>query len=152
MLRADVSPEVEHDLVVCLQLDGLPQREEDGEPGEHAGGVGGGEDADHDLLVQLALKVAAETVQHRVSNCCEAQFGIPENFSFLKAKSTFWIAPCIVNNLVPVGVIEGEERLWCGQLKPILKVDDVGGFKVGQGVLRLVLALAHFIVQLRALR
>ena len=84
MLRADVSPEVEHDLVVRLQLDGLPQREEDGEPGEHAGGVGGGEDADHDLLVQLALKVAAETMQHRVSNCCEAQLSIPGNFVILK--------------------------------------------------------------------
>ena len=64
MLRADIPPEVENNLIVSLQLNRLPQREEDGEPGEHAGGVGGGEDADHDLLVQLALKVAAETVQH----------------------------------------------------------------------------------------
>ena len=150
MLRADVPPEVEHDLVVRLELDGLAQREEDREPGEHARGVCGGEDADHNLLVQLALKVAAESMQHRVSNCCEAQFSVPENFLFLK-ESIFLIVPCIVDNLVPVWMVEGEEGLWCGQFKPILKVDDIGGFKVGQGVLRLVLALAHFIVQLRAL-
>ena len=37
-------------------------------------------------------------------------------------------------------------------LGPILKVDNVGGFKVGQRVLGLVLALAHLIVQLRALK
>ena len=115
MLRADISPEVKHDLVIRLQLDGLPQREEDGEPGEHAGGVGGREDADHDLLVQLALKVAAETVQHRVSNCCEAQLCVPGNLLLL---NVFYVAPCIVNNLVPVGMVEGEERLWWGQFKP----------------------------------
>ena len=37
-------------------------------------------------------------------------------------------------------------------VKPILKVDNVGGFKVGQWVLGLILALAHLVVQLRALR
>ena len=79
MLRTDVPPEVKHDLVVRLDLDGLAQGEEDGEPGEHAGGVGGREYADHDLLVQLAFKVAPEPVEHRVSNCCEAQFGVSEN-------------------------------------------------------------------------
>ena len=36
--------------------------------------------------------------------------------------------------------------------KPILEVDNVGGFEVGQGVLGLILALAHLVVQLRALR
>ena len=89
VLRADIPPEVEHDLVVRLQLDRLAQREEDGEPGEHAGGVGGRQDADHDLLVQLALKVAAEPVEHRVSNCCEAQFGIPVIFIFFEAPYIF---------------------------------------------------------------
>ena len=79
----------------------------------------------------------------------------------------FLIAPCIVDDLVPVGMVEGEEGLWCGQFKPayimiatlqshsagpVLKVDNIGGFKVGQGVLGLVLALTHFIVQLRTLR
>ena len=63
-------------------------------------------------------------------------------------KSIFLIPPCVVDNLVPIGVVEGEEGLWCCQLKPILKVDNVGGFKVGHGVLCLVLALAHLIVQL----
>ena len=37
-------------------------------------------------------------------------------------------------------------------IRPVLKVDNIGGFKVGQGVLGLVLALTHFIVQLRTLR
>ena len=37
-------------------------------------------------------------------------------------------------------------------VRPVLKVDDVRGFKVGQGVLSLILALAHLVVQLRALR
>ena len=39
--------------------------------------MGGGEDTDHDLLVQLALEVAAEPVQDRVGNSCEAQLRIP---------------------------------------------------------------------------
>ena len=77
MLCADVPPEVEHDLVIRLELDRLTKREKDGEPGEHAGRVGGGKDADHDLLVQLALEVAAEPVQDRVGNSCEAQLRIP---------------------------------------------------------------------------
>ena len=75
-----------------------------------------------------------------------------EEMLCIQRRKCFLNVPCIVNDFLPVGMVEGEERLWCGQFKPILKVDDVGGFKVSQGVLRLVLALAHFIVQLRALR
>ena len=37
-------------------------------------------------------------------------------------------------------------------VRPVLKVDNVGGFEVGQRVLCLILALTHFVVQLRALR
>ena len=58
-----VAPEVKLQLVSLLELNWLLEREEDGEPGEHAGGVGGGQDGDHDLLVKVALKISSEPVE-----------------------------------------------------------------------------------------
>ena len=66
MLGADVPPEVKNDLVVRLELDRLAQREEDGKPGEHSGGVGGRQDGNHNLFVEVALKVSTETMKYRV--------------------------------------------------------------------------------------
>ena len=59
----DVPPEVQSQLVSLLDLHGILQREEDGEPGEHAGGVSGGQDGDDDLLVKLTLKIPSKAVQ-----------------------------------------------------------------------------------------
>ena len=39
-------------------------------------GVGAGEDGDHDVLVEGALEVAAEAVQHGVGHDGEAQLGV----------------------------------------------------------------------------
>ena len=59
----DVPPEMQFQLVRLLHLDGLLQREEDGEPGEHAGGVGGRQDGDDDILVKLTLEIPSEAVE-----------------------------------------------------------------------------------------
>ena len=48
----------------------------------------GRQDTDHDLLVELALEVAAEPMQHRVSHCCEAQLCISEIFSEILSCNT----------------------------------------------------------------
>ena len=83
--------------------------------------MGGGEDADHDLLVQLALEVAAEPVQDRVGNSCEAQLRIPGRGDVvlcIQRRKCFLNVPCVVNDFLPVGMVEGEERLWGCQLEP----------------------------------
>ena len=58
-----VPPEMQFQLVGLLDLDGLLQREEDGEPGEHPGGVSGRQDGDDDVLVKLTLEIASEAVE-----------------------------------------------------------------------------------------
>ena len=58
-----VPPEMQFQLVSLLDLDGLLQREEDGEPGEHAGGVSGRQDGDDDILVKLTLEIPSEAVE-----------------------------------------------------------------------------------------
>ena len=58
-----VPPEMQIQLVRLLDLDGLLQREEDGEPGEHAGGVSGRQDGDDDILVELTLEIPSEAVE-----------------------------------------------------------------------------------------
>ena len=63
MTLGDVPPEMQFQLVSLLHLHGILQREEDGEPGEHAGGVSGGQDGDDDLLVKLTLKIPSKAVQ-----------------------------------------------------------------------------------------
>ena len=102
---AHVPPEVELQLVILLHLDWFLEREEYGEPGEHAGGVCGGEDADHDLLVEVALEISSETMQHRVSVDVEAELGVPG----------------VVDGLGQVWMIKGEQRLGWSQLKTILQ-------------------------------
>lgn len=51
-------------------VEGGAQREVDGEPAEHVGGVGGRVDGQVHILVQLRIKVAREAVAH-----CTARSG-----------------------------------------------------------------------------
>ena len=103
-----VPPEMQFQLVSLLDLDGLLQREEDGEPGEHAGGVSGRQDGDDDILVKLTLKIPSEAVEDRVSHQVET-----ERF-----------VSVVINHSRLVGMIEGKERLGRSQLKTILNKTD----------------------------
>ena len=55
--------------------------------------MGAGEDGDHDVLVEGALEVAAEAVQHRVGHDRETQLGVAG----------------VVDQLVP-GVIDDDDE------------------------------------------
>ena len=103
-----VPPEMQFQLVSLLDLDGLLQREEDGEPGEHAGGVSGRQDGDVDFLVKLTLKIPSEAVEDRVSHQVER-----ERF-----------VSVVINHSRLVGMIEGKERLGRSQLKTVLSKTD----------------------------
>ena len=103
-----VPPEMQFQLVSLLDLDGLLQREEDGEPGEHAGGVSVRQDGDDDILVKLTLKIPSEAVEDRVSHQVER-----ERF-----------VSVVINHSRLVGMIKGKERLGRRQLKTVLNKTD----------------------------
>ena len=106
-----VPPEMQIQLVRLLDLDGLLQREEDGEPGEHAGGVSGRQDGDDDILVKLTLKIASEAVQDRVSHQVEAELFVS----------------VVINHSFLVGMVKRKQRLRGSQLKTVLnKRDQLG--------------------------
>ena len=73
MIGGHVPPEMQFQLVSLLDLDRFLQREEDGEPGEHAGRVSGWQDGDDDVLVKLTLKIASEAVEDRISHQVETE-------------------------------------------------------------------------------
>ena len=105
MLLGNIPPEVKFDRIVLLELDRFLEGEKDGEPGEHAGGVGGGEDGDHDVLVQETLKVASKPMQDTVRDDLEAELFITG----------------VVDDTVMVGMNKGEQRLRRGQFKAVLQ-------------------------------
>ena len=104
----DVPPEMQFQLVSLLDLDGLLQREEDGEPGEHAGGVSVRQDGDDDILVKLTLKIPSEAVEDRVSHQVER-----ERF-----------VSVVINHSSLVGMVEFEQRLRGSQLETVLNKTD----------------------------
>ena len=106
VLTSHVPPEMELECVLLLELDWVLEREEDGEPREHSGAMGGGEDGDHNVLVEVTLEVAAESVEDRVSSDVEAELGVPG----------------VVDDLGVVGMLKCEQSLWRGELEPILQV------------------------------
>ena len=73
MLLGDIPPEVKFHGIILLELYRFLQREENREPGEHAGGVSGREDGDHDVLVKETLKVATKPMKHTVGDDLEAE-------------------------------------------------------------------------------
>ena len=103
-----VPPEMQLQLVRFLHLDGLLQREEDGEPGEHAGRVSGWQDGDDDVLVKLTLKIASEAVEDRISHQVETALRVS----------------VIVNHSGLVRMIECEQSLRGSQLKTVLNKTD----------------------------
>ena len=63
---SNVPPEVKLEIIIFLELDCILEGKEDGKPGEHSGGVGGRQDGNHYLFVEVALKVSTETMKYRV--------------------------------------------------------------------------------------
>ena len=106
VLTSHVPPEMELERVLLLELDWVLEWEEDGEPREHSGTVGGGEDGDHNVLVEVTLEVAAKPVEDRVRIDVEAELGVPR----------------VVDDLGVIGMLKCEQSLWRGELKPILQV------------------------------
>ena len=104
-----VSPEVKFQFLLLLHLDRVFEREEDGEPGEHPGGVGGGKDGDHDLFVQEALEVASESVEDRVCLDVEAELFVSR----------------VVNHFGHVGMLKCKQGLGRGKLKTILNRKNI---------------------------
>ena len=93
MFLGHIPPEVKLHCVILLELHGFLEWKEEGEPGEHARGVGGGEDRDHDFLVQKTLKVASKAMKDTVRDDLEAELFIAS----------------VVNDTVMVGMDEGEK-------------------------------------------
>ena len=104
MIGGHVPPEMQFQLVSLLDLDRFLQREEDGEPGEHPRGVGGGQDGDLDALVEVTLEVSSEPVEDGVCGDVEAELGVSR----------------VVDNFSEVGVLECEQSLGRRQLESIL--------------------------------
>ena len=56
-----------------LQMNGCLQREKDGEPGKHSGGMSSGIDRQHYVLVENSFEVAGKAVQHGIALDGETQ-------------------------------------------------------------------------------
>ena len=100
-----VPPKMQLQPVSLLHLNRVLQWEEYWEPGEHPRGVGGGQDGDVDVLIQLTLEVPSKAVEDRVCHQVEAEHGVP----------------VIIDHSREVGMVELEERLWWSELKPVLR-------------------------------
>ena len=105
MVPGHVPPEVELQRVLLLELHRVLEGEEDGEPGEHPRGVGGGQDGDLDALVEVTLEVSSEPVEDGVCGDVEAELGVSR----------------VVDNFSEVGMLECEQSLRRRQLESILK-------------------------------
>ena len=105
MVPGHVPPEVELQRVLLLELHRVLEGEEDGEPGEHPRGVGGGQDGDLDALVEVTLEVSSEPVEDGVCGDVEAELGVSR----------------VVDNFCEVWVLECEQSLGRRQLESILK-------------------------------
>mmetsp|Transcript_88566 Transcript_88566/g.274251 ORF Transcript_88566/g.274251 Transcript_88566/m.274251 type:complete len:200 (-) Transcript_88566:1395-1994(-) len=129
LLGVLAAPPVALEQLVPLDHNGHAEREVDGEPAEHALGVGLRVDGHTEAVVELAVEVASKTMHQRIDLHGEADLRVP-----------------VVALQLPVGVREGEACTGLpGGVEGLVEPDDICRLEMGQ-----VAIVLHVVPELRA--